>query len=155
MIWITVNEKHSSTTYEVRKYLCIMNQPLIFITTKIISIFSIVCYKCWWWNWNIPDDLGQYHGCWWPGSLCRQAINNLGIDYAWKTGPCLPWGKISITYPISVSRNYRKYKYIFMSLGTNSVWQGINFILKYKWKRYVTTLIITSFTHPSIHYIFF
>ena len=28
------------------------------------------------WNWNIPGELGQYHSCWWPGSLCRQVISS-------------------------------------------------------------------------------
>ena len=34
------------------------------------------------WNWNIIELLGQYHGCWCPGSLCHQAISNHVIDYA-------------------------------------------------------------------------
>ena len=29
---------------------------------------------------HIPH--GQYHGCWWPGSLCLQVISSHGIDYA-------------------------------------------------------------------------
>ena len=27
------------------------------------------------------NKLGQYHGCWCPGSLRRQAINSHGIDF--------------------------------------------------------------------------
>ena len=28
-------------------------------------------------------ELGQYHGCWCPGSLRRQDINSHDIEYAW------------------------------------------------------------------------
>ena len=28
-----------------------------------------------------PSYLGQYHGCWYPGSLRRQVISNHDIDY--------------------------------------------------------------------------
>ena len=28
----------------------------------------------------ILGELGQYHGCWWPGSLRRQAIITYGIE---------------------------------------------------------------------------
>ena len=30
---------------------------------------------------NIPRELGQYHSCWWPGSLCHQVISSYGINY--------------------------------------------------------------------------
>ena len=32
-------------------------------------------------KWNIPAELGQYQGCWCPGSLYHQAISSHGIDY--------------------------------------------------------------------------
>ena len=44
------------------------------IKLKIIMASSILCYQrhC---------DLGQYHGCWCPGSLCHQVISSHGICY--------------------------------------------------------------------------
>ena len=51
----------------------------------------------------ILEELGQYHGCWWPGS-----------------SRCLPWVKISTTCTISVSRNDKKCKYIFIFPKMNS-----------------------------------
>ena len=33
------------------------------------------------WDQNIAGELGQYHACWWPGSLHHQVISNHGIDY--------------------------------------------------------------------------
>ena len=38
---------------------------------------------------NIPGELGQYHGCWCPGSLCCQAINSHGVPDVECRGPCL------------------------------------------------------------------
>ena len=32
------------------------------------------------WSQNISGELGQYHGCWCPGSLCHQAISSHYID---------------------------------------------------------------------------
>ena len=32
---------------------------------------------------------GQYHGCWCPGSLCRQGISSHGIDHTRQMGTCL------------------------------------------------------------------
>ena len=29
---------------------------------------------------NIPGEQGQYHGCWWPGSLRHRDISNHGIN---------------------------------------------------------------------------
>ena len=65
------------------------------------------------WKWqNIPCKLGQYHGCWCPGSLCHLVISSHGIDYIWWIGPCLLWGGIVTTCAISISRNDIKGKYI-------------------------------------------
>ena len=41
----------------------------------------ILHWSFWCWNQNIQQDLGQFHGCWCPGSFCRQAISNHVIDY--------------------------------------------------------------------------
>ena len=30
---------------------------------------------------KVPGEIGQYHDCWWPGSLCQQVISNNGIDF--------------------------------------------------------------------------
>ena len=37
------------------------------------------------WNQNIPWELGQYHDCWWLGSLCRYVIISHCIGYARQT----------------------------------------------------------------------
>ena len=56
--------------------------------------------------------LGQYHGCWCPGSLRRQDISSHDIDYVEEAGPCLTWGGISTTCVLLVWRNDIKYKYM-------------------------------------------
>ena len=58
--------------------------------------------------------LGQYNGCWCPGSLRRQDISNHDIDYVKYVSPGLIRGRISIIYGMSVWRNDIKYKYMFM-----------------------------------------
>ena len=67
----------------------------------------------------IPVWLGQYHGCWCPGSLCRQVISSHDIDCVNYVGPYLTWGRISTTCVMSVWRNDRNYKYMFMFLLKN------------------------------------
>ena len=69
-------------------------------------------------------ELVQYHGCWWPGSLCCQAISSHGIDCAGLANPCFQQVMISMTSCISVLRNNRKCKYIFVLHKINSGWQG-------------------------------
>ena len=32
------------------------------------------------WDWNIPEQLGWYHGCWYAGSLHRQIISSIASD---------------------------------------------------------------------------
>ena len=34
----------------------------------------------WWWARNIPGSFSQYHGCWCPGCLSRQAIGSHVIE---------------------------------------------------------------------------
>ena len=51
------------------------------------------------WCWGLlantdRHELAQYHGCWCPGSLHRQDINNLYINYACSLEPCLWQGRI-------------------------------------------------------------
>ena len=58
--------------------------------------------------------LGQYHGCWCPGSLRRQDISNHDIDWVKLVSPGLIRGRISIIYGMSVWRNDIKCKYMFM-----------------------------------------
>ena len=45
----------------------------------------------WCWNQSIPGKLGQYHGCWWPGSLRPQGITSHVTDFAGFTGLSLHW----------------------------------------------------------------
>ena len=91
---------------------------------KTVCIFLGIYCMLWWatdqvcilsfWSRkrNIQRELGQYHGCWYPGCLSRQSISNHGIDYVGLTGPYLPQGRISTTPSFSVLRNDRKCKYI-------------------------------------------
>ena len=59
-------------------------------------------------------ELGQYHDCWCPGNTRTQRISSCSFDYEGIKCPCLPWGGISVTKAISVSRNDRKCNYVFM-----------------------------------------
>ena len=59
-------------------------------------------------------ELGQYHGCWCPGSLHRQDISSHDIDYVKYVGPGLTWGRILSTCVISMWSNDIKCKYMFM-----------------------------------------
>ena len=70
--------------------------------------------------------LDQYHGCWCPGSLHHQDISSLGIDFVRKVGPWLSRRGISNVYIISISRNDRKCKHIFMFSKINSALQELN-----------------------------
>ena len=54
--------------------------------------------------WSCRGELHQYDGCWCPGSLHHQGISSHGIDYVSSMNPCLPWGRISPTCAISISR---------------------------------------------------
>ena len=59
-------------------------------------------------------ELCLQHICWCYGPLHRQVINDHGINFIWYTGPCLPLWWIFTTCSISISRNDRKSKYIFV-----------------------------------------
>ena len=69
--------------------------------------------------------LGQYHGCWYPGSLGRQDISSHDIDYMKYLGPSLAWGRILSTCFISMWRNDTKCKYMFMFLLKNLARKGL------------------------------
>ena len=58
--------------------------------------------------------LGQYHGCWCPGSLRRQDISSHDIDYVEYVGPGLTWEWILSSCVISMWSNDIKCKYMFM-----------------------------------------
>ena len=58
--------------------------------------------------------LGQYHGCWCPGSLRRQDNSSHDIDYVEYVSPGLTWGRILSTCVISMWSNDLKYKYMFI-----------------------------------------
>ena len=49
--------------------------------------------------------LGQYHGCWCPGSPCRQAISRHGDCTGWM-GTYFPWGRISTSCATYILRNW-------------------------------------------------
>ena len=71
--------------------------------------------------------IGQYHGCWCPGSLCRQDISTHDTDYVEQVGPCLTQERISTTCVMSVWRNDRNCKYIFMFLLKNLACKELTF----------------------------
>ena len=52
-----------------------------------------------------PVYLGQYHGCWCPGSLRRKDISSHDIEYIEYIGSSLAWGRILSTCVISMWRN--------------------------------------------------
>ena len=62
----------------------------------------------------ISVQLGQYQGCWCPGSLRRQDIRSNDIDYVGYVDPGLTWGMILSTCVTSMWSNDIKSKYMFM-----------------------------------------
>ena len=58
---------------------------------------------------------GQYHGCWYSGSLQCQDISSHDIDYVKQVSCGLIWGRISTTYGISAWQNDIKCKYMYVS----------------------------------------
>ena len=62
----------------------------------------------------ISVELGQYHGCWCPGSLRRKDISSHDIDYVEYVGPGLTWARTLSTCVISMWSNDIKCKYMFM-----------------------------------------
>ena len=56
-------------------------------------------------KWNIPGYQCQYHGCRWPGSLRRQAINSHNIECMQWGYSCLPCKCISRICTISLLTN--------------------------------------------------
>ena len=80
---------------------CTQNRTFIYT----VKVKNLKYYSFWRWDWNIPGEIGQYHGYWCPGSLRRQIISSHGIDSVGHMCSCFPWGTISTTCAISVSRN--------------------------------------------------
>ena len=69
--------------------------------------------------------LGQYHGCWCPGSLRRQDINSHDIDYIEYVGPSRIRGSILSTCVKSMWSNDIKCKYMFMFPLNNLARKGL------------------------------
>ena len=67
----------------------------------------------------------KYHGCWCPGSLRRQDISTHDIDYVEYVSSCLTWGRVSTTCIMSMWRNNRKCKYMFLFTLKNSACKGL------------------------------
>ena len=63
---------------------------------------------------SISVYLGQYHGCWCPGSLRGQDISSHDIDYIEYVGPSLTWASVLSTCVKSMWGNDIKCKYMFM-----------------------------------------
>ena len=59
-----------------RVYICIVIWCVINTLTSLEIIRSLDCHIKWLGN----RPLSKYHGCWWPGSACRQVISSHGID---------------------------------------------------------------------------
>ena len=73
----------------------------------------------------ISVKLGQYHGCWCPGSSHRQDISSHDIDYVEYVGPGLTWGRISSICVVLMWSNYIKCKYMFMFPLQNLARKGL------------------------------
>ena len=85
------------------------------------------------WGRVISVWLGQYHGCWCPGSLRRQDISSHDIDYVEYVGPGLTWVSISSTCVISMWNNDIKCKYMFMFPLKNLACKGLK-MSSAKWR---------------------
>ena len=62
----------------------------------------------------ISVKLGQYHGCWCPGSLRRQDISSHDIDCVEHVAPGLTWVRFLSTCVVSMWSNDIKCKYMIM-----------------------------------------
>ena len=69
--------------------------------------------------------LGQYHGCWCPGSLRRQDISSHDIDYIEYVGPSRIRGSVSSPCVKSMWSNDIKCKYMFMFPLKNLARKGL------------------------------
>ena len=67
------------------------------------------------WNWNLLEELGQYHGCWCPGSLRHQIIGSNGIDITDMSDKWIQ-GRVTITNDVILLVN------VFVC--TNSLWMS-------------------------------
>ena len=70
--------------------------------------------------------LGQYHGCWCPGSLRRRHFSSHDIDYIEYLGPSLIWGSVLSTCVKSMWSNDIKCKYMIMFPLKNLARKGLN-----------------------------
>ena len=70
--------------------------------------------------------IGQYHGCWYPGSLRCQDISSHDIDSVEYVGPGLTWGMILSTCVTSMWSNDIKCKCMFL-------FPLKNLRVKYRW----------------------
>ena len=70
--------------------------------------------------------LGQYHGCWCPGSLRRQDISSHDIDYIEYVGPSRIRGSVLSTCVKSMWSNGIKCKYMFMFYPKNLARKGLS-----------------------------
>ena len=90
--------------------------PYIYLYNIYIYIGS--AYKgfepLWCWNWNIPGELGQFHGCWCLRFLRHQVISSQGIDCVGQTCWCFPVGNT-----INVKKYYKNAKMFFMFTKIN------------------------------------
>ena len=77
--------------------------------------------------WGLSSDwLGQYHGCWCPGSLRWQNISNNDTVFIEYVGPSFTWGRILSTGVKSMWMNDIKCKYMFMFPLKNLPCKGLN-----------------------------
>ena len=78
------------------------------------------------WDRVISVWLGQYHGCWCPGSLRCQDISSHDIDYVEYVGTGLTWGRILSICVILMWSNDMKCEYIFMFPLQNLAHKGLS-----------------------------
>ena len=61
--WMTTQEARPSKSILIPQY-----SILLHFQKFVLLVLS--------WGWNLLQELGQYHVCWCPGSLCRQVISS-------------------------------------------------------------------------------
>ena len=81
--------------------------------------------------------------------LSRKAISSIAIDYVGQMGSCLPWGRISTIFTISVLRNHRKFIHNFISYNKFST-ERVNVVLRRgQVKPALTGFLVTGGSHSG------
>ena len=103
--WHLYNIESGPWRSTTRRFLCYWQVRVLIVTTLILN--------SWWWNRNIPGELGQCHGCWCPGSMRHQST---AMVLTMTNGPL----SSNCLCTLSLLTNYRKCRYIFVFSMINS-----------------------------------